>query len=82
VFWKAEMCPTSSCHRGYSFLMPVSACAYSWVMAGAPFTRGPAYALLIAEALSGGAPPGSHYAAMLEEADPLRPWDAHLRRKS
>jgi hypothetical protein len=49
-------------------------------MAGSPFTRGPAYALLIAEALSGGAPPGSHYAAMLQECDPKRPKDAHLRK--
>ena len=50
-------------------------------MAGSPFTRGPAYAQLIAEAINGEVEPGSHHAALLEECDPLRPWDAHLRKR-
>lgn len=50
-------------------------------MAGSPFTRAPAYAQLIAEAINGEVEPGSHHAALLEECDPLRPWDAHLRRR-
>ena len=41
-------------------------------MAGSPFTRGPAYALLVAEALSGEIEPGSHHASLLAECDPLR----------
>ena len=59
---------------GYTFMSSLLFfVSFRWVMAGSPFTRGPAYGLLLAEALSGNVQPESHLAELLAECDPRRP---------